>query len=74
MKPYRFEAANVGDTGLIPGMLALDDRGLLLQDSKLTLVNKEFGHKRLPSWSNVYFGYWNGKSVRDIKAAFWVRK
>ena len=74
VKPYRFRGRMAGDTGMIPGILALDDRGLVLQDTKVSLVNPQFGYKRLPSWSNIYFGYWDGKSVREVKKAFWIAK
>jgi hypothetical protein len=73
-KPYRFSAAKANDTGLIPGILALNDRNLILRSSKLALVNSEFSYDRFPSWSNVYFGYWTGKTVQDVQKAFWIRK
>jgi|GEM_PF-2065683 len=74
VKPFKFTAARAADTGMIPGFLELDARGLLLQDTKLSSVNAQFGYKQLPSWSNIYFGYWEGKTVRDVKKAFWILK
>lgn len=72
--PYRFSTKRIGDTGMAPGILALGKRGLLAPKSRVTLVNSEFGYKKLSSWSGHYFGYWLGKTYKDVENTFWVRK
>lgn len=72
--PYRFSVKRIGDTGMAPGILALGKRGLLAPEGRVTLVNHEFGYKKISSWSGHYFGYWLGKTYKDVEKTFWVRK
>jgi len=66
--PYRFKPWMVNDTGMIPALYALNERGLIHDQTVLRLLNSEFGYPRFDSDSNRYYGYWINKSFGQIKA------
>jgi hypothetical protein len=69
-EPYRFKPWMARDTGMIPGLLALEERGLVADTTKVELLNREFGAPQFPSGSNRYFNSWTGKTWKQIKERF----
>lgn len=62
-KPYRFSPFIANDTGLAPAFKALSKRQLVLDSTKVELLNAEFGYDIFPSRSNRYFNSWIGKTL-----------
>lgn len=67
-KPYRFKSWEAFDTGLAPAFRALAKRRLVLEDTKVLLLNAEFGYGLFPSDSNRYFRTWIGKTLKEFYA------
>lgn len=63
-KPYRFSPLIANDTGLAPAFKALSKRQLVLDSTKVELLNAEFGYDIFPSKSNRYFNSWIGKTLK----------
>lgn len=63
IKPFRFNARQHQDTGLLPGFIAFDDRGLLASGQTIQSVNQTYQKPIFASSSQNYFQQWVGKNV-----------
>lgn len=66
IKPFRFSARKINDTGLLPAISALDKRNLLSIDAEVKLVNTEFNYPLFPSKNNSYLSKFKGKILPQI--------
>lgn len=70
VRSFALRLSYLTDAGFTPEIRALGKRGLILPESQVLLVNKEFGYPQFASDSNRYFNYFVGKTYADIAKLF----